>query len=199
VLNPAAGPAIESPDARCRPKPGAGSPRPAAFLDRDGILNEDSGYVSRREEFRWCKGAVKAVKALNELGYLVFVITNQAGVAYGLYEEQAVLDLHDWMNAELATCGAHIDGFYYCPHHPQGVRPSYAFTCECRKPNPGMLLKAMHEWNVDRDRSFLIGDKETDIRAAGAAGISSLLWRGGDVRLAVAEAIGAVMARSRSG
>jgi D-glycero-D-manno-heptose 1,7-bisphosphate phosphatase len=163
--------------------------RPAAFLDRDGVLNEDLGYVSRPEEFRWCNGAVEGVKVLNELGYLVIVITNQAGVAYGMYEEEAVVELHNWMNSELGRHEARIDGFYYCPHHPQGVRSGYAFTCECRKPRPGMLLRAIHEWNADRSRSFLIGDKQTDIEAAEAAGIPGLLWRGCDVRLAISKMI----------
>lgn len=163
--------------------------RPAAFLDRDGILNEDLGYVSRADEFRWCTGAVEAVRILNELNYLVIVVTNQAGVAYGIYEEQAVIDLHDWINSELAAQGAHVDAFYYCPHHPEGARTGYAFKCECRKPRPGMLLAAMREWNVDRSRSFLIGDKQTDIEAAEAAGIPGLLWRGGDLRTPIFQMI----------
>lgn len=170
--------------------------RPAAFLDRDGILNEDVGYVSRTEEFRWCSGAVDGVRILNDHGYLVIVVTNQAGVAYGMYEEQAVVELHNWMNSELGRHEAHIDCFYYCPHHPQGKLPSYAFTCECRKPSPGMLTTAIREWNVDSSRSFLIGDKETDILAAKAAGIPGLLWRGGDVRIPIRQMISSTSRRN---
>lgn len=170
--------------------------RPAAFLDRDGILNEDVGYLSRPEVFRWCSGAVEGVRILNERGYLVIVVTNQAGVAYGLYDEQAVVELHNWMNSQLGRQGAHIDCFYYCPHHPEGKRSGYAFTCECRKPSPGMLITAMREWNVDSNRSFLIGDKETDIGAAQAAGIPGLLWRGGDLRIPILQMVSGASRRN---
>lgn len=163
--------------------------RPAAFLDRDGVLNLDKGYVSRPDDFEWCEGAIATVKELNDRGYYVFVVTNQAGVAYGYYEEAAVLELHRWMTAELAKHGAHIDAFYYCPHHPSGLREAYTMVCDCRKPAPGLLLAALREWNVDRERSFLIGDKHSDIQAAKTAGVRGLLWSGGDLRLALDEAL----------
>ena len=163
--------------------------RPAAFLDRDGILNRDTGYVFRREDFQWSEGAVEAAKLLNDSGYLVFVITNQSGVAHGYYDEEAVHELHCWMAAELLHKGAHIDAFYYCPHHPEGTRKEYAVVCECRKPKPGLLLAAIREWCVDRERSFLIGDKESDVQAAEAAGVRGLLWRGGNLRDAVEVAL----------
>ena len=167
--------------------------RPAAFFDRDGILNQDSGYVFRSEQFRWCEGAIEAIKSLNDRRYLVFVVTNQAGIAHGYYGEESVQALHRWMSAELAKEGAHIDGFYYCPHHPNGRRKEYAIDCDCRKPNPGMLLAAMREWEVDREHSFFIGDKESDLQAAKAASVHGILWRKGDVRDAVNEAIRATV------
>ena len=165
---------------------GAGG-RPAVFFDRDGVLNQDRGYVHRREEFEWLEGAKAAVKELNDRGYLVFVVTNQAGVAYGYYDEDAVESLHRWMAEDLAADGAHIDGFYYCPHHPAGKHPAYAIVCECRKPKPGLLLAAMRDWNIDSGRSLLIGDKESDTKAAEAAGVRALLWRGGNLHQAVVE------------
>ena len=102
-----------------------GAPKPAAFLDRDGVINVDSGYVYRPEDFAWIEGAKEAVKFLNDNAYLVFVVTNQGGVAHGFYEEDDVLSLHRWLSGELALFGAHIDAFFYCPHHPDGVREEY--------------------------------------------------------------------------
>src|SRR3954471_4575031 len=94
--------------------------RPAAFLDRDGVLNHDRNYVHTPEEFEWISGAQAAIKRMNDAGYYVIVVTNQSGVARGLYEEAAIHRLHHWMNEELAKTGAHIDAFYYCPYHPEG-------------------------------------------------------------------------------
>jgi D,D-heptose 1,7-bisphosphate phosphatase len=154
--------------------------RPAAFLDRDGVLNIDSGYVHQPEQFRWVEGAESAVKALNDRGYLVVVVTNQAGVARGYYAEADVHRLHRWINDALRPQGAHIDAFYHCPHHPEGTA-AYAGTCDCRKPAPGMLLRAMREWPIRRDGSFLIGDKESDLEAARRAGVPGHLFPGGDL------------------
>lgn len=165
--------------------------RPAAFLDRDGILNLDSGYVHLRAQFTWRDGAVEAVKLLNDGGYLVFVVTNQSGVAHGYFGEKQVRELHDWMVGQLERHGARIDAFYYCPHHPQGIQPEYAIDCDCRKPKPGMLLRALKEWTIDRSQSFLLGDKDSDVQAATAAGVRGFLWRTGDLRDAVEAAISA--------
>src|SRR5215813_2589823 len=119
--------------------------RPAAFLDRDGVLNEDTGYVHRAEEVRWIAGAQKAVRWLNDAGYLVFVVTNQAGVARGLYEEEHVHALHHWMREQLSRHGAHIDAIEYCPYHPEGVVERYRRVSELRKPSPGMITKLLSE------------------------------------------------------
>jgi D-glycero-D-manno-heptose 1,7-bisphosphate phosphatase len=159
--------------------------RPAIFFDRDGVLNEDPGYLHKPEDFRWMPGAREAVRFANDAGWLTFVITNQAGVARGYYDEAAVHHLHGWIAGELAASGAHIDAFYHCPHHPTAGKGAYLQACECRKPAPGMVLKAMTEWPVDRSKSLLIGDYPSDIEAARAAGVEGRLMGKNDNLLAV--------------
>jgi D,D-heptose 1,7-bisphosphate phosphatase len=149
--------------------------RPAAFLDRDGTLNQDTGYVHRVADFRWLPGAVNAVRRLNDGGYYVFVVTNQAGVARGLYDETAIADLHGWMNEELRAAGAHIDDMRYCPHHPEASVAAYRAACSCRKPAAGMLLDLMQCWPVIEEASIMIGDKPSDAAAGQAADISSAI------------------------
>jgi D-glycero-D-manno-heptose 1,7-bisphosphate phosphatase len=148
-------------------------PRPAVFLDRDGTLNHDTGYVYRIADFRWLPGAMNAVRALNDSDYYVFIVTNQSGVARGLYDETAIRDLHDWMNGELRAAGGRIDDFRYCPHHPEASVAAYRTVCSCRKPAAGMLLELMEAWPVVRDGSIMIGDRESDAAAGAAAGIVS--------------------------
>jgi D-glycero-D-manno-heptose 1,7-bisphosphate phosphatase len=147
--------------------------RPAAFLDRDGTLNEDTGYVHRVAEFRWLPGAVGAIRRLNQAGYYVFVVTNQSGVARGMFQASAVEDLHRFMNGELGAAGAHIDDMRYCPHHPQAAVSAYRTACTCRKPAPGMLLDLMAHWPVVAEASVMIGDQERDAAAGRAAGITA--------------------------
>jgi D-glycero-D-manno-heptose 1,7-bisphosphate phosphatase len=145
------------------------------FLDRDGTLNRDTGYVYRIADFHWLPGAVNAIRALNQRSYYVFVVTNQSGVARGLYDEGAVRDLHDWMNRELRAAGARIDDMRYCPHHPEASIAAYRTACSCRKPAPGMLLDLMKAWPVIREGSIMIGDHESDVAAGRAAGIASAI------------------------
>ena len=148
--------------------------RPAAFLDRDGVLNVDRGYVHRIGDLEWMATAPAAVRLLNHAGYYVFVVTNQAGIARGLYQEAAVNLLHAHMQDHLKLEGARIDAFYYCPHHPEGVVKEFALQCRCRKPEPGMLEQAARDWRIDRDRSFLIGDRDGDLAAAAAFNIRGI-------------------------
>jgi D-glycero-D-manno-heptose 1,7-bisphosphate phosphatase len=158
-----------------------GQTRPAAFLDRDGVLIFDTGYVHAPSACRWIAGAHEAVRELNDRGYLVFVVTNQSGVARGLYDEAAVRNLHAWMNEELARSGAHVDAFYYCPHHPEAGIDAYRRVCSCRKPKPGMIHQALAEWSVELSSSFLVGDRQSDIDAGHAGGLRALLFPGGNL------------------
>ena len=145
--------------------------RPAAFLDRDGVINVDHGYVFRREDLVLTPSAGEAIRLLNEAGYLTIVVTNQSGVARGHYTVAAVELFHDALQEALAGHGARIDAFYYCAYHPDGSVAAFARDHEDRKPSPGMLLRAMNDLAVDRSRSFMIGDKPSDIEAARQAGI----------------------------
>jgi D-glycero-D-manno-heptose 1,7-bisphosphate phosphatase len=155
--------------------------RPALFLDRDGVINVDKGYVSRIADFEWIEGAAETIAAFNARGWWVFVVTNQSGVAYGYYTEDEMQALHDWMNAELAKRGAHIDRIYHCPYHAEGSVARYKRDSYDRKPRPGMLVQAMTDFPVIRERSFLIGDKEADLEAAKAAGVAGFLFTGGNL------------------
>ena len=150
--------------------------RPAIFFDRDGVLNEDSGYVFEIGQLKWIEGAREAVKLANDAGYFVFVVTNQSGVARGFYEETHVEALHQWMQDDLAKIGAHIDAFEYCPYHPEAAIERYRQASPRRKPAPGMINELLGRFPVDVSRSILIGDKPTDLEAAQAAGIRGYLF-----------------------
>lgn len=149
-------------------EPSARPKQPAAFLDRDGVLNVDRGYAHKPEDIEIILGAAAAVRLLNEAGYYVFVVTNQGGVARGLYTETAIEHVHRHMQIILKAEGAHIDAFYYCPHHPDGSVKEFAIECRCRKPEPGMLEQAACDWPIDLRRSFLIGDRDQGLAAAAA-------------------------------
>ncbi|MEO5705657.1 MAG: HAD-IIIA family hydrolase [Alteraurantiacibacter sp.] len=153
--------------------------RGAVFFDRDGVLNVDHGHVGSRDRFEWMPGAREAVRLVNEAGLYAFVVTNQAGVAKGFYTEDDVLALHAFMQDDLNRAGAHIDAFRYSPYHVDGVVPAYARASDCRKPGPGMLTSLMGEWLVDGERSVLIGDNDSDLAAAAAAGIAAIKYSNG--------------------
>ena len=143
----------------------------AVFLDRDGTLNLDSGYVHRIEDWIWIVGAIEALQLLKRAGYLIIIVTNQAGIARGLYNEDNLRSLHDWVQADLRPYDLKVDAFYHCPHHPDfGAHRD----CSCRKPKPGMLLAAAQDLGIDLRASWMVGDKASDIEAGLAAGVRTV-------------------------
>jgi D-glycero-D-manno-heptose 1,7-bisphosphate phosphatase len=159
----------------------------AVFFDRDGVLNEDVGYLHRIEDFRWIDGAREALAMVARAGLLAIVVTNQSGVARGLYGEEDVDRLHAWMQRDLARDGVAITAFYSCPYHADAVSDRYRVADHPdRKPNPGMVLRAITDWNVDPARSMIVGDKPRDIEAGRRAGVPGLLFTGGNLAEAIA-------------
>jgi len=155
----------------------------AIFFDRDGVLNEEVGYLWQVEKFKWIDGARDAIKLCNERGLLTVVVTNQGGIAKNLYTAREVDALHDFMQKSLSEIGAHIDAFYFCPHHPEGSVAPFNVECTCRKPKPGLILRACEELQIDPARSILFGDTERDINAARAAGLrDGIFFTGGNLR-----------------
>jgi D,D-heptose 1,7-bisphosphate phosphatase len=152
--------------------------RGAVFFDRDGVLNVDHGYTHDIATFTWAPGAREAVRLVNERGLYVFVVTNQSGVARGLYAEEDVRRLHAHMQSDLREIGAHIDDFRFCPHHEEAEIAAYRRACAWRKPGPGMIRDLIAHWPVDLASSLLIGDKASDIAAAQAAGVNGYLTDG---------------------
>ena len=149
------------------------------FLDRDGTLLEEAGYLDRLEQLAFFPWAIDAVRLLNRGGYAVVIITNQSGVGRGLYEEAFVRTTHDAIAQRLDAGGAKVDAFYYCPHHPDATVERYRIACDCRKPGPGMLAKAADDLGLDLARSVSVGDKWTDVQAGQAAGGRGILVRTG--------------------
>lgn len=165
--------------------------KPTVVFDRDGVLNVDSGYTHKPEDLVWQPGARESIRLLNDRGYYVIVATNQAGVARGFYGEDAIPVFHAHMQNQLADIGAHIDAFYHCPYHHDGKVERYTVADHPdRKPNPGMILRAFSEWPVDKSRSFLIGDRDSDIEAAQRAGIPGHYYKGDDLAALVRKLIG---------
>jgi D,D-heptose 1,7-bisphosphate phosphatase len=153
--------------------------RPAVFFDRDGVLNADHGHVGTRDRWEWIPGALDAIRLVTQSGRHAFVVTNQSGVARGFYDEQAVRELLGWVAEEARRAGGTIDDSRYCPHHPDAGEAPYRGICECRKPAPGMLRDLIGAWGLDPDACVMIGDNETDMHAASAAGVHGYLFPGG--------------------
>jgi D-glycero-D-manno-heptose 1,7-bisphosphate phosphatase len=143
----------------------------AVFLDRDGVINQDTGYVASVDDFHFIDGAIEALQLLKKKGYCLVVVTNQSGIARGLFTEKQFMHLTEWMDWSLADRDVDLDGIYYCPHHPTEGEAPYRQVCECRKPAPGMLLDAAKELDIDLASSYMVGDKGADMQAAKAAGV----------------------------
>lgn len=146
-------------------------PVSAIFLDRDGTLNVDHGYVHEIDEFQFIDGVIDACLKLKEMGFLLVLVTNQSGIARGKFTEDQFMTLTEWMDWSLADRGVDLDGIYFCPHHPEGTVKEFTQVCDCRKPLPGMFLTAKEELNIDMSSSYMVGDKQEDMQAAAAAGV----------------------------
>ena len=154
-------------------------PRHAVFLDRDGTLVEEAGYLDRLERLVFFPYSIDAVRLLNRAQFAVVIVTNQAGVARGIFKEAFVAEAHQHITGRLSAGGARVDGFYYCPHHPEAAIERYRKSCDCRKPQPGLLRQAAHELDLALDRSFVVGDRWHDLEAGQRVGARGVLVRTG--------------------
>lgn len=155
--------------------------RRALLLDRDGVLNIDRGYVGSRERWEWMPGAIAALRRATARGWQVFVVTNQSGIARGLYTEADLRALMAWVGGELRAAGALLDDWRFCPYHPEASLPQWRGDHPWRKPRPGMLLDVLACWELDARRALMVGDAATDLQAAAAAGVRGLRFPGGDL------------------
>jgi D-glycero-D-manno-heptose 1,7-bisphosphate phosphatase len=153
--------------------------RRAVFLDRDGTMIHEAGYLGRLDDLRWYPYTADAIRLLNRAGFLVCVTTNQGGIGLGLYTEAFLQELHARMAGTLEAGGARVDGWFYCPHHPAAIVDSLRQDCDCRKPRPGMIHQAADRFEIDLRRSFVVGDKLADIGLAEHAGARGILVRTG--------------------
>ncbi|MGV1098635.1 D-glycero-beta-D-manno-heptose 1,7-bisphosphate 7-phosphatase [Thiovibrio sp. JS02] len=149
--------------------------RPAVFLDRDGTINEQMGYINHISRFVLLPGAAEAIRRLNGQGIPVVVVTNQSGLARGYFPESLLAEVHEKMRVQLAAAGAHLDGIYVCPHHPEAKEERFRAACDCRKPKPGLFLRAAAELDLDLARSYLVGDRWSDLKAAAAVRAKGVL------------------------
>lgn len=153
---------------------------PAIFLDRDGTINVDHGYIHEIDNFQFIEGAIEAMHELKKMGFALVMVTNQSGIARGIFSEDDFMQLTEWMDWSLADRDVDLDGIYFCPHHPEAAIEEYRQQCDCRKPQPGMLLSAQKELNIDMAASYMVGDKIDDMLAGKAAGVGrTILVRSG--------------------
>jgi D-glycero-D-manno-heptose 1,7-bisphosphate phosphatase len=165
--------------------------RRAAFIDRDGVLNEDHGYVYKAQDFHWLPQAIEALARLQDTGHALVVVTNQSGIARGLYSEADLALLNQHITAELLLRGVQLAGIYACPHHPEGLLAPYRSVCDCRKPKPGLIQRAARELGLDLATSVLFGDKPSDIQAGRSAGVARCCFIGTAAQAAACAADGA--------
>lgn len=149
--------------------------RPAVFLDRDGTINEQMGYINHISRFHLLPGVAAAIRELNDHSIPVVVVTNQSGLARGYFPEELLLAVHEKMKRQLTEYGAHVDGIYVCPHHPEAKREQYRVACDCRKPKPGLLLQAARDMGLDLAASYVVGDRWSDLKTAAACGAAPVL------------------------
>lgn len=147
--------------------------RRAVFIDRDGTISEEVGYINHPSRFRLFPFSATAIRRLNDRGWLAIVVTNQAGVARGYFSEEMIQTVHECLQHDLERDGAKLDAIYYCAHHPSVGQPPYRFDCECRKPKPGLISRAVEEFNIDPSRSWMVGDRYSDVELARNAGVHS--------------------------
>ena len=145
--------------------------RRAVFIDRDGTISEEVGYVNHPARFRVFSYATEAIRALNDAGWLAVLVTNQAGVARGYFNEDMIKSVHELLRQELARGGAQLDAIYYCPHHPSVGAPPYRLDCDCRKPRPGLIQRAARDFEIDLAESWMVGDRYGDVELAHNAGV----------------------------
>jgi len=150
-------------------------PRPAIFLDRDGTIIEEIGYIDDPEKVQLLPGAVEALRIFRQLRFWILVLSNQSGVARGFFPESRVGAVNQRLQEQLRAQGVEVDAFYYCPHHPQAAVPAYRVECDCRKPRPGMIQQAMREFPVVLDRSVIIGDRYSDVEAGKRLNLTAIL------------------------
>jgi D-glycero-D-manno-heptose 1,7-bisphosphate phosphatase len=151
----------------------------AVFIDRDGTISDEVGYINHATRFRLFPYAASAIKLLNENGWLAIVITNQAGVARGYFSEDMIQTVHKRMTKELETGGARLDAVYYCAHHPSIGEPPYRFDCDCRKPKPGLISRAAKDFDIGLSESWMVGDRYSDVELARNAGVKSMFVMSG--------------------
>ena len=151
----------------------------AVFLDRDGTINEEMGYINHLSRFKILPGVTEAIKLLNEKGYLAIVVSNQSGVGRGYFPVEVVHQVHNHLEEILKDEGAKLDGIYFCPHYPRGAVPEYSKECECRKPKTGLIEQACKDHDINLSGSFVIGDRITDIELAHRAGLKSIMVKTG--------------------
>ena len=149
--------------------------RPAVFIDRDGTISEEVGYINHPSRFRLFPYAASAIKLLNERGWLAVIVTNQAGVARGYFSETMIQTVHDNLQQSLRDGGARVDAIYYCAHHPSVGDPPYRQDCDCRKPKPGLVNRAARDLNIALEQSWMVGDRYSDIELARNAGVHAAL------------------------
>jgi D-glycero-D-manno-heptose 1,7-bisphosphate phosphatase len=149
--------------------------KPAVFLDRDGTINEQMGYINHISRFVLLPGVAEAIRLLNENGFLSIILTNQSGVARGYFPIDLVHEIHDSLKASLKEKGAYLDGIFFCPHYPNGKLKEYCFECDCRKPKTGLIDQACDAFDIDLSRSYMVGDRITDMRFAFSTGLKGVM------------------------